>query len=129
MWWARLLEDDVTFVPKLQSRWAELRQGVFNSSQVSAQIDAYVETLGAAVDENFQKWNTLGSRLWPNPTPVPQSYAGEIANLKQWIQGRSEWLDGALDPLSGTTLDLGSGPTLVDDSAMNDYTYGSYDPR
>ena len=52
----------------------------------------------------------LGQYIWPNPQPIPTSYADEINTLKTWIQKRSGWLDINI-PNEGarTTINAGSG--------------------
>ena len=38
-------------------------------------------------------WPILGVYIWPNPSPVPPDYTGVKQELKDWITGRSNWLD------------------------------------
>jgi len=48
--------------------------------------------LGSAQQRNFQKWNILGTYVWPNYF-IGNSYADEIQILKTWISGRLNWMD------------------------------------
>ncbi|HMT29367.1 MAG TPA: T9SS type A sorting domain-containing protein, partial [Bacteroidia bacterium] len=45
-------------------------------------------------ERHFTKWPILGVAVWANPSPVASDYAGEISNMKSWIQQRLLWLDG-----------------------------------
>nr|NQU90202.1 T9SS type A sorting domain-containing protein [Bacteroidota bacterium] len=42
----------------------------------------------------------FGKYIWPNPDPLAESYDEEIANLKQWISGRINWLDDKISALN-----------------------------
>jgi len=69
--------------------------------------------LSEAQVRHFAKWPILGQYIWPNPQPIPTSYADEISTLKTWIQKRSGWLDMNI-PNEGTcaTIKAGSGITI-----------------
>jgi hypothetical protein len=49
--------------------------------------------LNQSKTRNFIKWPILGTYVWPNPNPIPTTYAGEIANLKSNLTTRLSWLD------------------------------------
>jgi hypothetical protein len=95
-WW-ELLAKDAAFVSQVAARWSELRAVAWNTTQIVSMIDNYVALLGAdeAIEAEFARWPTLGTYVWPNPSPLPTTYAGEIEALKNWIHARAAWLDGA----------------------------------
>lgn len=91
-WWARFFEDTL-FQNNLRCRWDELRQTVLSNANIKHEIDSMVNRMGTAIDLNFTKWPILGQYVWPNPSPIPADYAGEIVKLKDWVDMRLAWLD------------------------------------
>ena len=47
---------------------------------------------------NFEKFNILGTYVWPN-NYVGGSYANEIIYLKKWVSNRIDWLDSQIDKI------------------------------
>jgi hypothetical protein len=92
-WWSRLLQD-TNFTNRVQCRWQELRQVVLSTSHIDAYIDSMALYLDESQHRNFLAWPILGTYVWPNPSPIPTSYAGEINELKTWTAARAAWLDG-----------------------------------
>lgn len=95
VWIDRLLED-AAFADRYVARWHELRAGPFATDALMARIDSGVAAIGDAAARNFERWPVLGREVWPNPTPVPETYADEIAALKTWLATRVEWLDASI---------------------------------
>lgn len=91
-WWDRLLQD-ANFTNKLRCRWNYLRSDLLSTSRLNTIVDGYVDTLTFAQARHFTEWSILGSYVWPNPSPIASTFTGEITNLKQWISGRTTWLD------------------------------------
>ncbi|HRH66875.1 MAG TPA: T9SS type A sorting domain-containing protein, partial [Bacteroidia bacterium] len=56
-------------------------------------IDSIAATLNESKDWNFTVWPILGTYIWPNPSPYPTTYSGEIQNLKNWVNTRLTWID------------------------------------
>jgi len=102
-WWPRLLQDP-GFKDELKCRWQDLRTGILNKDTLYAFIDTVAAHLDEAKDRHFATWPILGVYTWPNPSPIPPDYPGEIAALKSWIQVRLAWLDanmpGTCSPLA-----------------------------
>ena len=94
-WWHRLMEDSV-FVQALKKRYFDLRKDVLNTQYLFQTIDSSTAYLGEARKRNFRIWPIIGRYTWPNPEPVPQSYAEEILYLKSWIEKRLAWMDANL---------------------------------
>ncbi|MBK8417189.1 MAG: CotH kinase family protein [Bacteroidetes bacterium] len=91
-WWARMLQDPY-YKDALRCRWEELRLSVLHTDTLLNKIDEWALELDQAKDRHFTKWPVLGTVLWANPLPIANSYAGEVTNMKNWIQQRLTWLD------------------------------------
>jgi hypothetical protein len=91
-WWENLLLDS-HFTKALRCRWEQLK---FTTLGIST-LQAYADSLGAYLNEsqgrNFTQWPILGQVIFPNPSPAPATYQGEIDELKNWISARWMWLD------------------------------------
>lgn len=107
--WARrnssLVEAMATvpaFQQRLASRWREHRAAGWSDAAIGARIDAYLETLApAAIEANFARWplQDVDFRQIYRPYglyPI-DSYADEVARLRQWLQQRTAWLDANVE--------------------------------
>ncbi|MDX2359310.1 MAG: CotH kinase family protein [Crocinitomicaceae bacterium] len=117
-WWERLVQDP-SFAKMLACRWAELRQGPWHTDSLMAQIDGLALYLDQAQQRNFQKWQVLGTYLWPNNF-VGNTYAEEINYLKTWLTDRANWMDANMfssctdlgtEELTGLQLRVFPNPT------------------
>lgn len=103
--WARRLLEDPAFKAHFIARWNELRDGALSTATVNAKIDGIVSELDTAQARQFLRWKTLGYTLFPDirylmfTGPHPDSYQGEVAYLKDWLQERAEWMDENLGSL------------------------------
>jgi hypothetical protein len=91
-WWERLMQDPA-FRDKVQCRWSELKQTALSKTFLFDYCDSMAVWLNESQARNFVTWPTLGSYVWPNPSPIPATYQGEINELKTWINLRWNWLD------------------------------------
>ncbi len=126
---------DPDFNQALIDRWSELRETVFNPTNVLARIDEIAAHLNEAKDREFARWPRLNTYVWPNPAIYIQpTYAQIIANKKQWVRDRFNWIDrqfprrpepdrppGFVRP--GTTVTLGAPAGTIY------YTLDGTDPR
>ena len=55
-------------------------------------IDSLNTLIATPQTRNFQKWDILTKKVWPNPQ-INNSYTGEIAYLRAWLTQRLAWLD------------------------------------
>jgi subtilisin-like proprotein convertase family protein len=109
-WWQRFLEDS-TFQNAVRCRWNELRNNVLSPARVEAYADSVANLLDAAQQRNFYRWPILGTYVWPNPEPVPTTYAGEVQELKDFMNARWAWMDAHLP---GTCASIGiAGPAAL----------------
>jgi hypothetical protein len=93
-WYSRLFEDPA-FVAQIQSRFAYFRA---NQDLMLQKIDSYAAKLKWAQQENNDKWQTIGTYVWPNPV-VYDTYQEEVDHMKDWYVQRMNWLDVALGDL------------------------------
>jgi hypothetical protein len=91
-WWNRFMQD-TRFQKSLKCRWQELRSTVLATAYIQSYIDSTALYLTEGMNRNFTLWPILGVYVWPNPSPIPSTYQGEITRLKQWITNRMNWLD------------------------------------
>jgi hypothetical protein len=91
-WWQRMGQDSI-FRNRLKCRWNELRQGVLSDTAITNWIDTTALYLNQGQTRNFIQWPILGIYVWPNPNPIPSTYAGEMTQFKSWILARMNWLD------------------------------------
>ena len=76
-------------------RWFELRRGSFTDENLLDFIDATTTRLAEPQARNFQTWQVLGTRLWPNPTGWENrdTHQKEVDYIKDWLQLRTAWMD------------------------------------
>jgi hypothetical protein len=94
-WWNRLMTDSA-FTGGLRCRWESARQYNLSQARVNSLIDSVADLLREAQPRHHSRWPILGQYVWPNPNPIPTTYAGEISMLKDWIRNRAEWIDANL---------------------------------
>lgn len=113
-WWERLMQDKM-FTDHLKCRWESLRATKFTNQWFNNQIDSLATLLNESQQRNFIKWPILGVYVWPNPQPIPTTYAGEIQALKNFLQTRLSWLDqqmpGYCNPMSAGDM-AGNNPSI-----------------
>lgn len=102
-WWEKLMQD-TAFTAGLRCRWKAMRQTVLSNDRINFLIDSVNTLVSEAQVRHFTRWPVLGQYIWPNPQPIPTSYAGEIEQLKAWIASRLAYIDGNL-PNNGACAD------------------------
>ncbi len=95
-WWEKLAADTL-FAQNLACRWQSLRNGsTLSKAHIFGVIDSMAAVLQEAQGRNFKYWPILGQYVWPNPGPLPTTYPGEVAKMKNWLSSRLNWLDFAI---------------------------------
>jgi subtilisin-like proprotein convertase family protein len=97
-WWQRMMQD-TNFVNQVRCRWEWLRTNTLISA-----VDSMAAEVAESQARHYITWPILGVYVWPNPSPLAQTFAGEISNLKTWINMRASWLDANIP---GNCVDLG----------------------
>ncbi|MBL1281505.1 MAG: CotH kinase family protein [Fluviicola sp.] len=110
-WWEKLVQDPF-YTNQLNCHYREMRLGKWHTDSLMARIDTLALFLNESQQRNFQRWPILGTYIWPNNF-IGNTYAEEIAYLKQWITNRLTWLDANM---------FGSCPNLgVDELKTNQF--------
>ncbi|MBG9377527.1 CotH kinase family protein [Panacibacter sp. DH6] len=104
-WWNRFMQDS-TFKSNLLCRWKDLRQSVLSNESIFHMIDSVASLVNEAQQRHFTQWPILGTYIWPNPEPIPSTYSGEIAALKNWLTARLAWLDSNLPNTGACAVSL-----------------------
>ncbi|MDD3740354.1 MAG: CotH kinase family protein [Bacteroidales bacterium] len=91
IWSSRFMKDSI-FCEILSERWNSLRQSVLSNENVLSLIDSLSMKLVNAQERNYNYWDALGRRAWPN-FYVGNTYETEIWFLKSWIINRMNWID------------------------------------
>lgn len=133
-WWERLMQDPA-YVNALKCRWEELRSDVLNTDSLLMWCDATATLLDETQQRNFTAWPILGAYIWPNPQPIPADHAGEVAELKTWIQERAQWIDDNLPGLctigvsegASSTAQVSAFPNPFDDRITIDLPPGMHE--
>ncbi|MFN8288465.1 MAG: CotH kinase family protein [Chitinophagales bacterium] len=127
--WERMMQDSL-FRMHLRCRYSELRQDVLNEDSLLAWVDSTGSYLDESQTRNFQTWAELGVATWPEPQPIPQTYAEELSRLKTWLHNRLLWLDAQIYsiPVKNYTVDLGKDTTVCSGSlVLNAGTFDNYE--
>lgn len=91
-WWNKLMTDS-RFKNELKCRWLEMRSTFLTTSYINSFIDSIVLLTSESRQRHYDLWPILGVYVWPNPSPIPATYAAEITVLKNFISARINWLD------------------------------------
>ncbi|MBN2318125.1 MAG: CotH kinase family protein [Acidobacteria bacterium] len=92
-WWRDLLVDD-GFRDLLVARWEGLRIDLLSQGSVDAAIEETSVLLEEAAERNFRRWRVLGVYVWPNVSPIGETWEEEIERLRDWLHDRGAWMDG-----------------------------------
>jgi len=93
-WWRRLFQDP-EFQLRYADRWFVLRRNLFDTGLLLQDIDDIVKLLSEAQVRNFNRWNILGTYVWPNWF-IAQTYQEEIDWMKDWLRKRLTWMDSQI---------------------------------
>jgi hypothetical protein len=93
-WFVRLLQDS-TFNNLLRCRWEELRLTILDTAYLNHQIDSVAAYLNEAQGRHYARWGHLALNVGGcHVPPIPTTFAGHVADLKNWLAIRIGWLDG-----------------------------------
>ncbi len=114
----RLMQDP-NFVQAVSDRWAQLRSGIFSTSQLMSDMDANVAilangttnypvgtTLPAGITtpsnpllRNFPRWPELGQPVTTDAMGDPNgSWIVDVNLAKSWLTARVNWMDSQFIP-------------------------------
>ena len=87
--------SDPVFIARLKERFTFFRA---NQELIINKIDSYAQKLAYAQQENNDKWQTMGTYVWPNPE-IFDTYEEEVEYLKRWYSERMDWLEAEFNAL------------------------------
>ncbi len=91
-WWDKFMLDTL-WQNDLKCFYTQLRATVLDTTNLFVYIDTTAAYLNEGQTRNFETWPILGAYVWPNPSPLPATYQGEVDEMKQWFRDRFAWLD------------------------------------
>lgn len=94
--WYKAFFEIQDFKDRTAERWSELRNGTLSTGNLHAFIDELAANLDQSQKANFEVWNILNKKVWPNPVATG-SYKGEINYLKDFLSSRAIWIDKNID--------------------------------
>ncbi|MHC4499003.1 MAG: CotH kinase family protein, partial [Planctomycetota bacterium] len=123
-WYERLFEDP-EFLLKYADRWFDLREDIFSTTNMIADINDNVNLLtdvndvnNNPVERNYNLWPVLESELWPNYydncNASGATYMDYVDWMRDWLRARLTWMDSAIDANYGDTppvINLNGLPT------------------
>ena len=92
--WYNQLFFDPDFKKAVVDRWNELYSILL--TQVPAFLDRQHALLAGAEARNFDRWQILGVKVWPNYYAFP-TYGQEYAFLKEFYEARLAWLNNRIN--------------------------------
>lgn len=110
-WWRRLSQDSL-FRMNVRCRWNDLRTTTFDTLHIFSYIDSIATLLNDAKQRHYYVYPILGIYTWPNPSPIPTTYAGEINSMKSWIRSRIQYMDNNL-PGTCITTAMNTSPEII----------------
>ncbi len=92
----QIVVQDAAAKQKLADIWAKARRAGFTEESFIAYIDEQAALLEQSQRLNFMRWqNLLNSYVHQNPKTYG-SYAGEVENVRNYINYRIPWMDNKL---------------------------------
>jgi hypothetical protein len=129
--WYRRLFDDPDFAQRYVDRWSQLRTNHLATAKLLARVDELAALLQEPAERNFKRWPILGESIVPNYY-VGETYAQEIAWMKNWITTRLGWIDRQFLPLPAAVVQTGTNApalNLVAAAGKIYFTTDGSDPR
>ncbi|MHC4501339.1 MAG: CotH kinase family protein, partial [Planctomycetota bacterium] len=145
-WYVRLFEDS-EFLLKYADQWYQLREGIFATASMIADINNNYNLLtdGGAGDNpvvrNYARWDNFNDEIWPdyldNQTDpgctlsYPLTYTGHVNWLKDWLTGDYPpeiFLNGSPAD-EGGHANVGDSVTMTSSGGTIYYTTDGNDPR
>lgn len=98
-WHIRMLQDP-EFGNELLQRWATARASFMSNEKLFAYIDSVANVLAESQERHFNRWRILGIQTGTYEVDdVPETFDGQVNQLKEWIAKRTAWLDKNLSTL------------------------------
>jgi len=146
-WWGQL-DEDPEYQQQWEDRWVKLRQDLLTNEVLLGDIDAVGALLEESARRNFEKWDALGKAVWSTGGSTRadpgegarDTYAKEVAFVREWLTARLEWIDSQVpSPPSfnqnggpvptGFALEVNPGSRFKAFTGSVYYTIDGSDPR
>lgn len=101
LWFSELFKNE-EFYKKVELYWNEFRELLKEASKDGGQIDRYAAELELSQRYNFEKWGLKkqGDIEEENTeNNARYTYSDEVTQLKNWINGRIDWVDSNIKSL------------------------------
>ena len=99
VWYFMLMKDE-EFTDQIIRRYRQLRQTYLSDAYLDRYIDETVAYLGDAIDRNYTVWGyTLQLDLIQPAERNPRSQEAAVAQLKDFLQQRTRWMDQNIEVL------------------------------
>jgi len=95
-WWWKRFNSDSLFRNDLRCRYHDLRTNVLDENELNNYITQMAQYLQEGQGRNFARYPILGQVIYPNPSPAPATWDGELAYLRWWLHERLGWMDKML---------------------------------
>jgi hypothetical protein len=110
--------QDAGFRNHVKCRWQQLQTTSLSQLSIYAYIDSVRNYLDESQQRHFNIYPILGVYVWPNPSPLAQTYQEEIDFMKTWISQRITWLNNNLPGIC-----FGTG---IEDDAISESDFMLY---
>ncbi len=120
-WWG-VIARDPEFMQEWIDRWQSLRETELSTASLHALVDRLADEIGpeaAARD----------AARWPDNASATGSYAGQIAQLKTWLEQRGEWIDAQFLAPPAVSENGASLTFVPPEGAQLAFTEDGSDPR
>ena len=98
--WYQMLMRDEDFTERIIDRYRKLRKTWLSDEYLEQYIDETLEYLGDAIDRNFSVWDyTFELPLLRPESRNIRSHEEAVAQLKEYIQLRGQWLDENIETI------------------------------
>jgi hypothetical protein len=98
----RILTDN-GMITKLRQIYSQYRDNKSISKEVlAATVDSCASLLAASQNLNFKRWPILNTKVHENPV-VYGTYENEVANVRNYILNRIDWLDKKMNYMPAYT--------------------------
>lgn len=117
-WWNQL-DEDPEYRQQWEDQWVELRQDVFTNEALLGDIEAIAALLEEGAQRNFERWDALGKAVWSTGRSTRadpgkserDTYAKEVAFVREWLTGRLAWIDSQVPSPPSFNQNGGPVPT------------------
>ncbi len=83
-------------LPEIRTEFRERFNDMFfdDLQQVYSMIEVLSESISDKADRNFEKWDVMGTYIWPSPDEVVNelTFLGQVSYVEDYLHLRSDWM-------------------------------------